>query len=212
MKKATGIVLAVLLLCASLGYLFREPLREFVYAQLTRDMFVDADTDDFDPGPVLGSSFPGLRATYAGQPITLLAPFAGRRGTLLVASRSLDWCPFCMRQMIQLQQSKADFDAAGIGMVAITYDDPALQRAFVDKHHISIPVLSDMDALTFRTLGILNEDYGPGDSRYGIPHPGMMVIDSNGIVVGKLFLEDYSARVDSTAALAFAKAALGLAP
>jgi peroxiredoxin len=86
-----------------------------------------------------------------------------------------------------------------------------LQQAFIDKFDITIPMLSDEDALSFKTLGILNEDYAPGDSQYGIPHPGMIVIDINGRVVGKQFLEAYSSRVDSAAALAFAKASLGIA-
>ena len=38
----------------------------------------------------------------------------------------------------------------------------------------------------------------------------MIVIDTRGKVVGKLFLEAYSSRVDAAAALAFAKSALGL--
>lgn len=71
-------------------------------------------------------------------------------------------------------------------------------------------MLSDINALSFKTLGILNTNYAPGDSRYGIPHPGIIVIDSNSRVVGKLFLEAYSSRVDSVAALAFAKTALGM--
>ena len=94
-------------------------------------------------------------------------------------------------------------------MVAITYDDPQLQQAFIDKFGITIPVLSDIDALSFKTLGILNEQYQKGDTRYGIPHPGMIVINPQGVVVGKLFLEDYSSRVNSAAALAFAIEALG---
>ena len=117
-----------------------------------------------------------------------------------------------MRQMMQLQQSKAAFDEAGIGMVAITYDAPELLRRFADQHQISIPLLSDDNALTFKTLGILNEDYQPGDSNYGIPYPGMIIVDPHGIVVGKLFVEDYTQRVDSTATLAFAKSALGISP
>jgi hypothetical protein len=72
--------------------------------------------------------------------------------------------------------------------------------------------LSDDKALSFKTLGILNEDYQPGDSNYGIPYPGMIIVDPHGIVVGKLFVEDYAQRVDSTAALAFAKSALGISP
>ena len=95
-------------------------------------------------------------------------------------------------------------------MVAITYDSPALQQVFIEKFGITIPVVSDMNALSFKTLGILNQQYQPGDSQYGIPHPGMIVVDTKGLVVGKLFLQAYSSRVDSAAALTFARAALGL--
>ena len=71
-------------------------------------------------------------------------------------------------------------------------------------------MLSDVDGLSFKTLGILNDEYQQGDFQYGIPHPGMIVIDPAGRVVGKLFLEAYSTRVDSKAALAFAQKALGI--
>jgi len=210
MKKFLTLTAALLVLALVLGFLFREPLTEVVFTRLTRDMFVPADNDNFDPGPALGSRFPGLQATYRGGMVTLIEGFAGDNGTVFIASRSLEWCPYCMRQLIQLQENKAGFDAAGIGMVAMTYDEPALQQAFIDKYGITIPVLSDNDALTFKTLGILNEDYAPGDFQYGIPHPGMIIIDTRGEVVGKLFLEAYSSRVDSAAALAFARSVLGL--
>jgi peroxiredoxin len=211
MKNALKAILVLLVIALVFGYLFREPLKEMAFATLTQDMFVAADNDDFDPGPAVGSRFPGLQATYKGRTVRLIDEFAGPGGTAFIASRSVDWCPYCMRQTIQLQENKAGFDAAGIGMVAITYDDPVLQQAFIDKFGITIPMLSDEDALSFKTLGILNEDYAPGDSQYGIPHPGMIVIDINGRVVGKQFLEAYSSRVDSAAALAFAKASLGIA-
>ncbi|MCB1698554.1 MAG: peroxiredoxin family protein [Pseudomonadales bacterium] len=208
LKKSLIALSAGLVIAVALGYLLREPLREFLYARLTADMFVAQDVDDFDPGPALGSRFPGIRAHYQGRQLTLVEEFAGPRGTVFIASRSLDWCPYCMRQMIQLQQYSADFTAAGIGMVAITYDTPRLQQAFIDRFGITIPVLSDIDGLSFKTLGILNTEYRQGDVQYGIPYPGMIVIDPNGVVVGKVFLEAYSSRVDSAAALAFAKAVL----
>ncbi len=210
MQRVMTIIAAMLIGAAALLYLFREPMKQVVFDRLTTDMFVAADTDAFDPGPALGSDFPGVNAQYEGRRIQLLTRFAGEKGTVLVASRSLEWCPYCMRQMVQLQKYKEDFDRAGIGLVGITYDDPQLQQAFITRQGITIPILSDIDALTFKTLGILNEAYAPGDSRYGIPHPGMIVIDSRGKVVGKLFLEAYSSRVDSAAALAYARQALGL--
>jgi peroxiredoxin len=211
-RRALVIAGAVLLGTGILVYLLRDPLKQAAYDRLTADMFVPADEDDFDPGPAIGSDFPGVRAIHEGREITLLGEFAGPNGTVLVASRSLDWCPYCMRQMIQLQAHKAAFDAAGIGLVGITYDPPDEQQAFIDRFGITIPVLSDRDALSFKTLGILNEQYRPGDVQFGIPHPGMIVIDRDGKVAGKLFLEAYSKRVDARAALDFARDALGIRP
>ena len=205
------IIVIVALACAvAVLYQFREPLKESAYARLTADMFVTEDSDDFDPGPALGSSFPGLHAQYRGRRVSLLDDFRGRNGTVVVASRSLDWCPYCRRQMVQLQAHRSAFDRAGIGLLAITYDSPLALQAFAEQFAITIPLLSDIDALSFKTLGILNDQYQPGDGEYGIPHPGMIVVDRNGLVVGKLFIEAYSSRVDAASALAFARERLGV--
>ncbi|PLW69961.1 peroxiredoxin family protein [Pseudohalioglobus lutimaris] len=208
MKKTLLIVLVLAAVVALLLYLFRSPVKEVAYAALTADMFVAIDNDAFNPGPAIGSSFPGVNATWQGEPVRRLDAFAGPRGTVFVATRSADWCPYCMKQMIQLQEHKAAYDAAGIGIVAMTYDDPALQQAFAEKWGIEYPILHDVDTLSFKTLGILNKSYDPGDDAYGIPYPGSIVVDAQGIVVGKLFLEAYSVRVDALSALEFAVAAL----
>lgn len=176
------------------------------------DMFVMPEAAKLAVGPAIGSRFPGLRAFHGDRSVTLLENFAGPNGTLLVALQSLDWCQFCKRQMLQLQEYAPFFRAAGIGLVAISYDSPELIQTFVKNHEISVPVLADDDALTFRTLGILDKRYPPGDERYGLPHPGMIIVDSDGIVAGKLFVENDTRRVDSAAALAFARQELGLRP
>jgi peroxiredoxin len=208
MKRLVIIAVFTLATAVVLLYLFRAPLKEAAFARLTEDMFVTSDADEFDPGPATGSRFPGVRASYEGRVITLIDEFAGENGTVVVASRSLDWCPYCMKQMIQLQAARSDYAAAGIGLVGITYDSPELQQAFIQQHGITIPILSDLNAMSFKTLGILNEQYQPGDMQYGIPHPGMIVVAPDGTVVGKLFIEAYSSRVDARAALQFASEAL----
>jgi len=210
MKRFLIIAVTTLLGVFAMAYLFRDPMMEVVMSRMTQDMFVAQDNDDFDPGPLRGSHFPGVQAAYQGRRISHLEEFSGANGTVFIASRSFKWCPYCMRQIIQLQEHKEGFDEAGIGMVAITYDEPAAQQVFIDKFAITIPILSDIDAMSFKTLGILNNDYQADDFQYGIPHPGMIVIDPQGRVAGKLFLEAYSSRVDSAAALTFAKTALGL--
>ena len=80
-----------------------------------------------------------------------------------------------MAQFVQLQGLVNEFRAAGIGVVALTYDAPQLQQAFIDQNGITYPFLSDIDAYTVSALGILNEKYVPGDSAYGIPHPGKAI-------------------------------------
>lgn len=110
---------------------------------------------------------------------------------------------------MQLQENIEKFDAAGLGLVLVTYDSPALQSAFVNKFNISYPVLSDQDATTVQALGILNEDNAPGDGAYGIPHPGMFILDTNMQVKAKIFVEAYSQRVNADAVLEVAQQVLG---
>ena len=74
-------------------------------------------------------------------------------------------------------------------MVAITYDAPELQRAFIEAGGITYPFLSDIDAATMIALGILNEEYSPGERAYGIPHPGVFVVNPQGEIVGKIFVD-----------------------
>jgi len=109
---------------------------------------------------------------------------------------------------VQLQAAIADFDAAGIGVVALTYDAPELQQRFVDKFSITFPLLSDIDATSVRSLGILNADYEPGDDNYGIPYPGIFVLDPEQKIVGKIFLDGYSKRVEAAGVLAYAESRL----
>lgn len=110
---------------------------------------------------------------------------------------------------MQLQDNIQKFDAAGLGLVLVTYDSPELQSAFVNKFNISYPVLSDQDAATVQALGILNDEHAPGDRTYGIPHPGMFILDTNMQIKAKIFVEAYAQRVGADAVLDVAQQALG---
>ena len=94
-------------------------------------------------------------------------------------------------------------------MVAITYDSPELQQAFIEAASVSYPFLSDIDAATMQALGILNEEYGPDDENYGLPYPGIFVLTPDKEIAGKIFVERYQIRVDAPTTLAYAKELLG---
>lgn len=211
MRKAVLVAAAIVLSLMAAGLVFREPLFNAVASALTADMFVEADNDNFDPGLPVGASLPEVRVLYKGKEISALNSLSGSLGMVLVANRSADWCPYCMQQYVQLQAHHAAFRAAGIEIVALTYDAPELQQMFVDKHAITYPFLSDIDAYTVTALGILNGDYAPGDRAYGIPHPGIFVVTPGGRIVGKVFVDGYEKRVQAGAVLDYALASLNAA-
>ena len=50
----------------------------------------------------------------------------------------------------------------------------------------------------------MNEQYSPGEPAYGIPHPGVFVVNLNNEIVGKVFIESFRERVDGEGTLRYA--------
>ena len=100
-----------------------------------------------------------------------------------------------------MEQNAKRIRAQGLGLVAISYDSPAVLKRFSDRAHITFPLLSDSDSAIIRRYGILNETVAKNNSAYGIPHPGIYVLDHRGIVTGKYFQEDYRVRDTSASIL-----------
>ena len=55
------------------------------------NMFLDEDTDAFDPGLPIGAEFPEIRAIYDGNEINGIETFFGDKGAVFLAMRSVDW-------------------------------------------------------------------------------------------------------------------------
>jgi peroxiredoxin len=79
-----------------------------------------------------------------------------------------------------------------------------LQQAFVDAGDITYPFISDIDAATMIALGVLNEQNEPGEPSYGIPHPGVFVVNLDNEIVGKIFIDSFRERVDGEGTLRYA--------
>jgi len=90
----------------------------------------------------------------------------------------------------------------------MTYDSPELQQVFIDAASITYPLLSDTGGATAKILGILNEQFAPDHAAYGVPHPGVFVVNSQLEIVGKIFVESYKIRVDGESVLAYAEQVL----
>ncbi|MCP5180708.1 MAG: redoxin domain-containing protein [Pseudomonadales bacterium] len=96
--------------------------------------------------------------------------------------------------MVQLESRRADFEAAGVKVAAMTYDSVDTLRAFADRAGLGFPLLHDEAAKHVNALGVRNEDYAPGHSAYGIPHPGILFLAPDGRVLHRFAVPGYRQR------------------
>ena len=167
---------------AALALLTVAFLRGSMFSQSTAPM----------PGIQVGEKIPPIAAPdQFGHPQTF-ERLRGKNGLLLLFSRSADWCPYCKRHLLQLQQAKAEYEAKGVRVASVTYDSEGILKSFADRKGITYPMLSDTDSRIIRAFGILNPE-GKGFAA-GIPYPGIYYISPDGIVQKRFFEPQYSDR------------------
>ena len=118
----------------------------------------------------------------------------GPNGALLVFSRSVDWCPYCKTQMIDLQSRLPELEAAGLGLAVITYDSPAVMADFAARRGVTFSLLSDPGSSTIKAFGLLNTTIDEASTNYGIPFPGTFVLSREGVVTARFFEEAFQER------------------
>lgn len=116
---------------------------------------------------------------------------------------------------MQLGDWRDDFEALGVAVATMSYDGVDVLAEFTGDNDIGYPMLSDAatDIVAAgkraRALGILNEQYEPGHPAYGIAHPGIFLIDADGIIRGKWAERGYQARPSFAQVLEDVKALIG---
>lgn len=158
------------------------------------------------PSLSVGSTLPVIQAVDQNGSTRSLAQLSGEKGLVLVMSRSFDWCPFCIRQLQQLVEAQDQFDAIGFNVATMTYDSVATLKEAEAEYETTFPMLHDQDSANIKAMGLLNMQYEPGHRAYGIPYPGIFVLDSNGVIRAKLAEEDYRVRPDLSLVLEAAQA------
>ena len=86
----------------------------------------------------------------------------------------------------------AELNAAGIEVVGVSYDRPTKLASFARSRKITFPLLSDKSSKTIDAYRLRNlEARGRME---GIPHPGTVIVDAEGIIRAKLFHGGYKNR------------------
>jgi peroxiredoxin len=76
---------------------------------------------------------------------------------------------------VELQESLADFEANGIGLVAISVDPPATGARMRDARDLDFPLLSDQDAVTI-------DAYDVRHPLLKLALPAVFILDSDAII------------------------------
>jgi len=100
---------------------------------------------------------------------------------------------------VQLQADLKKFEAAGVQVVGISYDSVDVLAKFADRRKITFPLLSDPGSKTIRAYDLLNKE-AKGKAE-GVPYPGTFLIDKDGVIRAKLFLDGYRERHTTDALL-----------
>lgn len=95
---------------------------------------------------------------------------------------------------MQLTEISDQIEAMGINVVAITYDSVETLKTVQEDQGIQFPLLHDEEVSLVNAFGIRNLDYEPGHRVYGIPYPGIFLIDPNGVIRAKFAEERYQDR------------------
>ncbi|MBI3264816.1 MAG: redoxin domain-containing protein [Acidobacteria bacterium] len=95
---------------------------------------------------------------------------------------------------MELQGHLEELKRRGFGLAAITYDPIETLAAFSAQRGITFPILSDKGSEIIKRYGIFNESSKPGTRAYGIPHPGIFVLNARAEVVARYFEEEYQDR------------------
>ena len=144
------------------------------------------------PGLGVGDTAPEFRLMSGSGEEVALSELRENGPVVLVFVRSADWCPYCRKQLQDLEANRAVLEASGAQLVGLSYDSAETQTQAVAKLGLTFPLLSDPGSKTIEAYGILNEE-GRGKGS-GLPHPAIFVVDAEGTIQAKLMEESYRDR------------------
>ncbi len=171
---------------------------------------------------MIGQPVPaGTLTSVDGQPFDLIAE--AKMQPLAIIFYRGGWCPFCNRQLGQLQETEPKLRELGYRIVAISPDLPRELVKSIDKHHLSYTLLSDSSMATAKAFGIafkvdaatlekyagygIDIEKASGQKHHLLPVPSVFLVGTDGVIDFVYANPDYKTRLAPEVLLAAAKAA-----
>ncbi len=163
------------------------PSAQSAWAQSPADAAAEAASNF---GVAIGERAPALDVVDADGNARTLDSLMGERGAVIYFNRSLDWCPICLRQTLELEAHVDAFAEAGWPVAVLTYDPVETLAQVADRRGLTMTLLSDEGSETIDAFGVRDPIYAdPDHLAHGVPYPITFVIDRDGVVVAKFWHE-----------------------
>lgn len=172
--------------------------------------------------PVLtGTTIPDVRlTTIDGVNVPLLELISDKPAVLIFYRGG--WCPYCNRQMAQLQQAHSRLADLGYQILAVSPDKPEYLEISKQEKDLSYTLLSDSDMEASKAFGLAFEvdsatvanykDNGldlekrSGYDHHLLPVPAVFLINPDGLITFQYVNPNYKTRIKSEILLAAAEA------
>lgn len=185
-------------------------IRPILFALLTLIVFAPAAV--MAKGIDVGKAIPAIAAKDQKGKEQSFDSLKGSKGLTLVFVRSLEWCPFCQRQVMDLAENAGKFKDAGYPVAIVSYDSADKLAQFSAKFKVDLPLLSDPRSDMIKSFGIFNDNYAKGTMAYGTPFPGVYVMNADKTVKAKFFKEGVQDRPSVDELLASMKEPVAMSP
>ena len=127
--------------------------------------------------------------------------------TILIFYRG-GWCPFCTKQLSQIQDIIPELEHTGYQIIAISTDSPEGLMQSADKGKLNYTLLSDADLKVSEQFGIaykapkgywdmLPKTTGGKNVDLLLPVPSVFILDKMGIIHFEYINPDYKQRLSS---------------
>lgn len=125
-----------------------------------------------------------------------LNKLSGKNGIVLYFVRSANRSQHCILQLEDISRKGSIIEDAGYNIVIVSNESVSALAQFTRKYDFPYPMISDADSEIIRAFDIMHDVYLPKTSYYGVAHPAIYVIGSDGLILDKFFNDSISQRPD----------------
>ncbi|MCH2448570.1 MAG: AhpC/TSA family protein [Gracilimonas sp.] len=169
---------------------------------------------------LISSEIPDVKLKNMDDETVRLKELVSQKPSILVFYRG-GWCPYCNRQLSDLNEIEEQLYEIGYQLLAISPDKPEKLRTTLDKNELGYTLLSDSPMNVSRAFGIafkvdqktidryksigLDLEEDSGYDHHLLPVPAVYIVNTDGIVKFNYVNPDYKERINGEVLLKAAR-------